>query len=166
MEAILKALRAQGVADKDIQTQVYQVVPKMEWKSGRANRIGYTVANQVEVKLHDLKKIGAVLSAVTDAGANNVLGPQFEFAEPQEMERKALAMALADAKAKAALLAQAAGATLGEVAKIEENPAYRPGPRPMMAMEARMAQTASPEQPIASGEETVEAMVTASFILK
>ena len=165
MDAVMKTLKAQGVADKDLQTQVYRVTPKMEWKNGRSSRVGYTVSNQVEVKIHDLKKTGALLAAVQDAGANDINGPQFEFENPQELERKALAEALKDAKAKAALLAESAGATLGEVLTIDEGASYRPGPRPMMAMRA-MAAAPAAEEPIASGEETVQASVSVTFSLK
>jgi len=166
MDAVVKAIKGQGVQDKDIQTQLYQVAPKIQWKNGRADRVGYTVSNRVQVKIRDLKKAGSVLAAVADAGANEITGPQFGFDNPQELERKALGLALADAKAKAALLADAAGAALGEAIRIDESGSFRPPvPRPMMAMRA-MAAPAASEEVIASGEEPVEATVTASFALK
>ena len=79
--------------------------------------------------IHDLKKTGAVLSAALDAGANNVNGPQFEFENPQALRRQALVKAMEDAKAKAALLAQNAGASLGEVLTITESGAPAVWPR-------------------------------------
>src|SRR5437899_2054932 len=39
MDAVLKVLKAQGLADKDIQTQFYRVAPKMEWKGNRSTRV-------------------------------------------------------------------------------------------------------------------------------
>lgn len=167
MEAVLKVIKGQGIADKDIQTQSYQVTPKMEWRNGRSTRNGYTASNQVEVKIHDLKKVGTILAAVTDAGANDINGPQFEFENPQELERKALSQALADAKAKATLLAQTAGVSLGEVITIQEGAISRPGPRPMMMRAAAMqVADAAASEPIASGEEAIEANLTAQFGLK
>jgi uncharacterized protein YggE len=165
MDAVLKVIKGQGIADKDIQTQYYRVSPKMEWRNGRSNRVGYTVSNQVEVKIHDLKKTGTLLSAVQDAGANDISGPQFEFENPRDLERKALAQALLDAKAKAALLAETAGATLGDVQTIDEGASFRPSPRPMIPMRA-MSAAAPAEEPIAAGEETIQANITASFALK
>lgn len=166
MEAVLQAIKAQGLADKDIQTQWYRVSPKMEWRNNRSVRTGYTASNQVQVTIHDLKKTGLVLDAVQDAGANDVNGPEFGFENPQALDHKALAEALQEAKAKAALLAQTAGASLGEILTIDEGTAYRPGPRPMMAMKAALAAAPAPEEPIAAGEETVEATVSVSFALK
>lgn len=166
IDAVIKTLKAQGIAEKDIQTQAYQVTPKMEWHNGRSSRVGYTASNRVEVKVHDLKKTGTVLAAVLDAGANNINGPTFEFENPQDLERKALGLALQDAKAKAALLAQEAGSSLGEAIRIEEGTSYRPGPRPMRAMQEKAALAYSAEEPIAAGEDNVEATITASFALK
>jgi uncharacterized protein YggE len=168
MERVLKALKAQGIADKDIQTQAYRVAPKVEWQNGRSKRTGFTGSNQVEATVRELSKAGAVLAAALDAGANQVDGPQFEFANPQELERKALGLALQDAKAKAALLAEGAGATLGETLEIHEGDAAPPvHPMPMMkrmAMSA-MAEASGPE-PIAAGEEVTQASVRAVFALK
>jgi uncharacterized protein len=167
MDEVMKVLKAQGIAEKDIQTQNYQVSPKMEWKNGRSNRVGFTVSNQVAVKIRDLKKTGAVLSAVMDAGANNINGPQFEFDNPRELERKALESALQDARAKAELLARAAGASLGEVVTIQESGMIQPPPRPMMFRASAVAMDkAIQEEPIAAGEETVQANVSAAFALK
>jgi uncharacterized protein len=167
MEKILRALSHQGVADKDVQTQSYQVTPKIEWRNGRSLRNGYIISNQVMATVRDMKKVGAVLTAVLDAGANNVQGPDFTIDDPSELERRALSLALQDARAKAALLAKAAETTLGDVLTVQENGVMMPPPRLMrmktMAMEARAEAAA---EPVAPGEETVEATVTASFALK
>lgn len=166
-EAVLKAVRAQGVAEKDVQTEQYRVEPKLRWQGGRSVREGFVASNRLRVLVRDLKKAGAVLSAALDAGANGAEGPWFEFGSPQALERKALEAALSDAKAKAALLAQGAGASLGPALEIQEG-VQHPGPRPMLmkmaAMEADAASGAP--QPIAAGEDAVEALVTASFELK
>jgi hypothetical protein len=168
IDAVLKAVKAQGVAEKDLQTQAYQVSPQMEWKNGKSTRVGYSASNRVEVTIRDLKKTGATLSAALDAGANNVNGPQFSFENPQALERKALDLAMEDARAKAALLAQAAGASLGEVLTIDEGNLTPPVPRPFYAralMAGAAAQAAQPE-PIEQGQETVQATVHVTFALK
>jgi uncharacterized protein YggE len=165
MDAVMKALRSQGIADKDIQTQSYRITPKTAWNGGKTQRDGFSVANQVDVTVRDLKKTGAVLAAVQNAGANEINGPQFEVAAPQELERRALGIALEDARAKAKVLADAAGAGLGEALSIEESAGYRPGPHPVM-MRAMASAAPATEEPISAGEETVEATVTASFRLK
>src|SRR4051812_16761012 len=41
MEAVMKAIRSHGVAEKDMQTRSYQVLPKQEWRNNRSTRVGY-----------------------------------------------------------------------------------------------------------------------------
>jgi uncharacterized protein YggE len=166
MEAVLKVIRSQGVGDKDIQTLQYRVSPKMEWRGNRSSMNGFTASNQVEVTVRDLKKVGAVLGAVLDAGANDVNGPDFGFDNPQALEQKALGLAVQDARAKAGLLARSADATLGDVISIEEGASFRPGPRPVMAMARAVGAPEVGEEPIAPGQETVESSVTVVFGLK
>lgn len=164
MDSVLKALKAQGMPDKDIQTQSYQVVPKMAMKDGATIRVGFTASNQIAVTLHDLKKTGTVLSAVLDSGANEIRGPYFELEHPQDLEHKALGLAFQEARAKASLLAEAAGAALGDAIKIDEGTTYQLGPRTVMALKT-MSSMQTAEEPIKTGENTIEATVTATFAL-
>jgi len=166
--AVLKAIRDLGIADKDIQTRAYRVAPQIEWGAGKQRRVGFTVSNQVEVLIRDLKKAGAVVSAALDAGANGINGPQYEIENHQALERQALQAALQDAKFKAQLLAKESGAVLGSALEISEGGMSFPSsPRPMMmrAM-ATMGQAASPPEPLEPGEETVTASVTATYELR
>jgi hypothetical protein len=164
MDSILKTISAQGIYDKDIKTQAYQVVPKTVWKEGEANRVGFIASNQLSVTLHDLKKTGSVLSAVMEAGASEIRGPYFELEHPQDLERKALGLAFQDARAKASLLAEAAGAVLGNAIKIEEGTVFQPVPRPFLGVGAAMSAKAE-EEPIKTGENVIDATVTATFAL-
>src|SRR6185437_13193763 len=98
---VLEALRAQGIPDKDIQTQVFNIQPKWENdRRGNVTRVGFIVSNGIAVKAEDLKKVGKILTAVADAGATRVRGPDFSFSRRQELERQALKLAMEDAKAK------------------------------------------------------------------
>jgi uncharacterized protein YggE len=120
------------------------------------------------VKIRDLKKTGSVLSAVLDAGANNVNGPQFEFENPQDLERKALSLAMEDARAKAELLARAGGVSLGEVMTIQESGIVRPMPPQPFMLKARAMSMAGDAQAesIAPGEDAIQANVSVVFALK
>jgi uncharacterized protein len=164
---VLAAIKAQGIPDKDVQTQFYEVQPKWEWTGGRQQRAGFTVSNQVAIKVHDLKKVGRLLAVVTDAGATSVNGPNFGFDNPQELERQALVKAMEDAKDKAAALAQAAGASLGEVTTIDQGgPVAWPGPRPLFASHRAMAAQAVPSEPIETGEQNFTSNISVTFTLR
>src|SRR5258706_971956 len=119
MNRVLDVVKAQGIAEKDVQTEFFQVRPKYEQdKRANPHRAGFVVSNRIAVKVRDLKKAGKALSAVLNAGATSVDGPNFELDNPQAAEREALAAAAKDAKAKAQAVAEAAGVQLGEIVTI------------------------------------------------
>jgi uncharacterized protein len=168
MSAILERLHKEGVADKDVQTESYQVIPRYEQdKRGNPHRSGFRVSNRVAAKIRDLKKVGKILASVTEAGATSVTGPEFDVDNHAQVEREALAKAMEDAKANAAILATTAGATLDEVVTINQsNTNPWPGPRPLMAMRAMAVQPSESSEPVEAGEQTIQATLTASFALK
>lgn len=167
MGKVLDALKGQGIADKDIKTELFQVRPRYENdKRGNSRRTGFVVTNAASAKVRDLKKTGKVLSVVLNAGATTVNGPNFELDNPQNVEREALAAATKDARAKAETVAQAAGVQLGDLLVINPQAVNWPGPRfrgGFMAM-AKMAGDAA--EPVESGEQTLTAYVSLTFALK
>lgn len=167
MEAVLKAVRGIGIADKDIQTRNYRVTPKRRYDGKGNSRVeGYSVSNHIQVTIRDIKKIGRVLTASQHAGANQVLGPQFQLEDPQKAQRQTLGLAMEDAKAKASLLAEKAGASLGHVLVIQESGISIPPPRPMMAMRSAGMSGLEVAEPISAGEETITATVTVTYALQ
>lgn len=126
MEALLEALRDQGIADKDIQTSGYSVWTE---RSGRAPEMGmsaseetvtYRVSNTVRVNILDLDKLSSVLDAAIEAGANSIHGITFSISDPGSLETQARIKAIADAKAKAQELADLTGVRVGAVVSVSE----------------------------------------------
>jgi uncharacterized protein len=167
MTKVLDALHNAGVSDKDLQTLAFQVQPRYEQdKRGNPHRTGYRVANSVLAKVRDLKKVGKVLSSVIESGATEVNGPNFDFDNPQVLERQALAKAMQDARGKAEVLAETSGSRVGEILSIQQNAGMGwPVPQPKM-MRAMAMQADSAEPPIAVGENTFTATVSATFALR
>ncbi len=168
MNKVLEVAKTQGIADKDIQTESFQVHPKYEQdKHGNSHPAGFEVANRVSVKVRDLKKAGKVLSAVLNAGATTVNGPNFELDNPQAAEREALAAATKDAKAKAQAIAEAAGVQLGEITAINPQTVNWPGPRPRIFANAMaMPMAVQSEEPMAVGEQTLTGSVTITYAIR
>jgi uncharacterized protein YggE len=169
MGKILEAVKAQGIEDKDVQTEIFNVRPKFEYdKHTNPRRVGYVVTNQVTVKVRDLKKVGKVLAAVTAGGATDVNGPDFEVDNPQTYQRKALTLAFEDARSKASALADAAGVHLGQIVSMAPGAINRPMPRIpyMMRPMGSLAATVDTQEPIASGEQTLSATVTVVYALQ
>jgi len=168
MQKVMDTLKSQQIAEKDMQTDAYQVQPKFEAdKRGNGRRAGFIVLNRVSVKIRDLQKVGKILSAVVDAGANNVNGPDFEVDQPQKLEREALKLAVEDARAKAQILAQAAGTSLGSVQTITPmgGPVY-PMPKRAMLMRGMAMNAVADTEAISAGEQTITTDVQVTFELK
>lgn len=127
MAAVMEAIRALGIDDKDIVTSQFEVYSGYDYSvdgEGREIRTQYyQVQNIVTVTLHDLTLIGAVLDAAMEAGANTTYGITFTSTQANEAYQKALTRAVEDAMQKAQVLADAAHVKLGKLKSInsEEN---------------------------------------------
>jgi uncharacterized protein YggE len=163
MQAVLAALKKQGVPDKDVQTANFSVSPQYANASGEAPRItGYQANNQVEVRLEDVGKLGTALDAVVTAGANQMNGVNFSIRNDADLLAQARAAAVTEARLKAETFAKAAGVSLGSILSISE--AANEGPRPMYRMESVMV-TGS-RMAVAQGEQSVGADVTIVWEIK
>ncbi len=165
MNKIMAALKAQGIADKDLQTQNFSISPQSEYDSSGnpTGVVNYVVDNTLVATVRNLPKIGATLSAAVDAGANNIYGISFGVQDPSKLQATARDLAVADARARAEALAKAAGVTLGDVISISESVGYSV-PSPIYARD--MAQASSAEVPVAAGEQTVSVDVSVTFAIK
>lgn len=155
MQAVMAALKRQGVADRNIQTAQFSVSPQYTDGNGQPPRLtGYQVANQVSVRLEDVAKLGAILDALVSAGANQVSGIDFSIADNAALLAQARSQAVADALAKAQIYAKAAGVTLGPILSISESD--NSGPRPVFLAAMRAPKAV----PVAMGEESLTANVS------
>lgn len=158
---LLARARDLGIAERDLATRQMGVSPVY---ANRRNSdeapapVGYQANNTVEITIRALDSAGAVIDAMTAAGANSIGGLHFSIADPGNYEDEARRLAVRDAKRRAALIAEEAGVKLGPILTIQENGGYTPQPKlRAMAMEART--------PVAPGETSVAASVTVVFSL-
>lgn len=121
MEKILAAVKATGVEDKDITTESFYLNPSYDWTDGRQRLRGYEATQSLRVKVRDLTKVGDVLTAATDNGANQAGGVSFTLEEPEAKKDEARTEAIANAKKKAEALATQLGQTLGDVQSFSES---------------------------------------------
>ena len=127
MQAILDALKALGVADKDIQTMNYSIqlnrypeAAPLPGATDEAAQPVYQVSNMANVTIRNLDKVGDVLDAVVEAGANSIWGVSFSLDDPKPAQEEARVKAIADAEARAGALAELTGVTLGPVMSVSE----------------------------------------------
>lgn len=161
MANVLAALKANGIAERDIQTAQFSIRPVHDTRRDGDNRIvGFQAINQISVKVRALAKIATVLDQIIAAGANQVAGIDFTVAERSRLLDNARTQAVADARRKAELLARAAGERIGRATAIVESSG---APMPMERMTMRAAPAAS--VPIEAGEQTLRVYVSVTFEL-
>lgn len=160
---ILALLGQAGVAARDMQTSSMSLSPvwdnpRESSPGGRPEITGYQASNTVTVRVRPLDELGSILDVVVENGANLFQGLSFGLQNPKPAQDEALQAAVVDAMRKAALYADAAGLTLGDVLELSETTGTRPMPFENMRMSA-MAEAV----PIAEGEVTSRAQVTMVF---
>ena len=164
MDALMRALRGAGVAERDIQTSNVSVSPQYAYEEGEAPRVtGYEANNTVNAKVRNLDNLGRTIDAAVGAGGNTVNGVSFAHQNPDEQLDAARRDAAAGARRRADLYAAAFGLRVERVIAISESGGYAP-PMPMM-YEARMAADAA-ATPIAPGELTTSVSVNVTYELR
>jgi uncharacterized protein YggE len=172
MNAVITALKASGIAERDIQTSNLSVNPVYGQPRADSNGnvsgdpviIGYQANNQVEVKQRKIGNYGKTIDTLVEAGANQVSGPSFQLDNPDAASDEARIDAMKKARARADLYARAAGLTVKRILTISEGGGYSPQPMVMYARAEKMMASGAPS-PVAAGEVQVGANVTVTFEL-
>ena len=170
MAQIIAALRRLDIPEDQIRTTAYNMYPEYRHWDGRdpeqANRqpeiIGYRVMNMLTVTVDGAARAGAVIDAALAAGANRVDGLNFQLRDTEAVRAVALREAMTKARAEAALLAEAAGLSLGAPIEISTSWGYMPPPPPMPMMMARDAVQMAPT-PVQPGAVEIQAMVNVVY---
>ena len=165
MTSVLGRIKASGVPAEAIETSGYALQPEFDYANNRQTLRGYVARNSVEVRVDDLPKLGGVLEAAVDAGANQVSGVRFDLKDRDAVEREAVKLAVADARARAEAAAAGAGMKVERVVRIEEE-RYGSGPPRPMAMMRESLQVTSGEPPISPGEIEIRASVTLTAAIR
>lgn len=166
MNAIVTALRAQGVAASDIETINIYLTKLTEWDYNRQRNIdkGYQQTATVKVTTKNLDGVGAILDAAIGAGANNVQDVAFSLTPTAEATYKeqALTEAAQVAKTKAQTLASASGASLGRITSLSEN-SYNYQPYYYNTRSVMMADAGAEKAPTPISPEKVSISVSVSI---
>ena len=168
MNAVLAALKAAGIADKDIQTSNFSInferqSPEATPRADDAEPAGvYRVSNIVQVTIRDLNTVGDIIDAAVAAGANNVWGVSFGLEDTEVLEAQAREKAVANARARAESLAELNGVAVGDVIHISEIVGAAPGP--VYAEAARAAYGGG--APIEAGEVTFATQIQIVYAMQ
>jgi uncharacterized protein YggE len=164
MTALIAALKAAGLPDRDIQTWNINLSAQYNYVQNEAPKLaGYQATDDVTVTVEDLRRLGPVIDAATGAGANQVQGIAFGLKNPVVAENAARVAAVKALAAKADVYTGALGYRIGRLVNLSEGGGYQPQPlaREMMVSAAH----ASPSTPVQSGQLTVTISVSAIYEL-
>lgn len=163
MNGVFAAVKAAGVADRDMQTGNLSLNPVYEYPNNARPRLtGYQASNSITIKVRDLKSLGKTMDAVVKGGGNTINGISFSVDKPEQYQNDARIAAIKDAAAKADLYAKAVGYKVARIVTISEYD-YAPQPQPMAMM--RMQDMAAESTPIAAGEVSLMQTVNVVFEL-
>ncbi len=168
MQEAIGDIKALGIPAERISTAtlslspVYSQPPREQRQQPFEPKIvAFRANNTVQVVVDDLSKVGPVIDAGVEAGANQLEGLSFELADDTRARTQALVEAAQKARSKAQALAEALDVQLAGVLTVHESgqviPLQRRGPQ-MMRAEAMMAAT-----PVEPGQVNVEASVTVEY---
>ena len=136
MAKVMAAIKAAGIAEKDVQTSGINLSPQYRYVENEAPKItGFQASNTVNLKVRDIAKLGKVLDALAAQGSNQINGPSFEIDQPEPVYDEARLAALKKAQARAETYAKSLGLRVRRIVSISEGGGggFQP-PMPMMAM--------------------------------
>lgn len=180
--AIIAYLQEQGVEEKDIKTQYYNLNPKYRYEErvcpfgsycppGEPIIDGYEVSQNVTVKVRDLGKSGDLITGVGEKGASDISGLTFTIDDTTVLEAQAREEAIADAKEKAGRLAKNLDARIVKMVSFYEEQGGYPMPYgyggDMMMEKAAVAMDAAPITPnLPTGENTIRKVVSITYEIR
>ncbi len=150
-ERVLSTLDDTGIAAEDRQTRDFSIFPEYggESRDGPPRITGYAVSNLVEVKVREIDRVGAILTAIADAGGDDIQiqGVSFALEDDGEQIAAARRAAFADARDRAEQYADLAGVSLGGLIGITDVTVSSPRPVETLGAEAATADVAVPIEP-------------------
>lgn len=166
MDKVAAALTGLGVKPDDLQTRNLSL-QRIDYGPERGR---FRADNVLEVTFREVGKVGEAVTAVTEAGANVMSGPDLRVSDREKASRSAYAAAYRAARSRAEAYAEAAGLEIDRVLGIYDGGEYGvpsphrpPPPPPVVSMDA-VAQTAAPA-PFNAGVNTTEVRVRVDFAL-
>jgi uncharacterized protein YggE len=177
INAITTYLRESEIAENDIKTTNYNLMPKYRYEQPVCTRTfcppgeqvpdGFEVFQTITVKVRDTAKAGDLLAGVGERGATDISGLTFTVDDMDAARDQARDEAIKEAKAKAEALADSLGVRLGKLVGFYED--EQPGmPVPYYGMGgdmmARSEMAIAPDIP--TGENTVTSRVSLTYQIK
>jgi uncharacterized protein YggE len=165
MQRVHAALKAAGIADRDIQTSNINLNPEYVYENNQPPRLnGYSASNQVTVRFRDIANAGKILDALVAQGANSINGPNLTIDHPEAALDEARAKAVAIGRARADLYARSLGLRVTRIVAVSEGGGNFQPPPPMPMILSGMR--AKAETSVEAGEQNLQATLAMTFELQ
>jgi uncharacterized protein YggE len=169
--AIVNALKADGIDEKDIKTTDYSINPRYDYVNvtstsgiytpGKQVLAGYDVTDSIEVKIRDLSKAGKIVTDLGGLSVTNMSGLTFTEDKYDALVKQARDEAIADARTQAASLAKSLGVKLDKIVGYSDD---QPTPIYYGAMKTTaMPMAADVSAVLPSGQNTITSNVTITY---
>ncbi len=122
IQEVKAALKKEGLPESAISTANYSVYQEQDYTDKGIVTGLYRINNGVNVQFDDVTKIGKIISAAIQAGANSISSLSYSAKNTDEAVKQARLLALKQAEEKAMTLASASGRELGRIIQISEEP--------------------------------------------
>ncbi|HLA10009.1 MAG TPA: SIMPL domain-containing protein [Pyrinomonadaceae bacterium] len=145
-DAVVRALKNAVGAGAEVKTSGYSLQPQRVYKENMPPTItGYEARNSVIVTLSDLSRVGPVIDAAAQVGANDISGISFTLRQDRPARDEALRQATREALSKAQVIATALGGRIVRIVEVQEEGTVRPLPKYEADVQSlRMAAPATP----------------------
>jgi uncharacterized protein YggE len=164
-QAVIDAIKGQGVDAKDIQTTNFSVYQQEKFApTGEDLGSFFMTDNTVYVTMRNIAKIGDILDASISAGANSIYGINFDVQDKESALATGRDQAMEDAKSQAEQLAKASGAKLSDVQSISY---YSSSPSPIYYdTKAAGVGGGGGSVPVSPGQLTLTVSVSVTYAIK
>jgi uncharacterized protein len=160
---VISELEAAAIEKKDLKTSNFSVYPQYRTEgSDKHPIVTYRASNTVTVTVHNLDKVGDILTKAVAAGSNQISGPNFSVSDAEKYLTEARKKAVENAIAKASAYANAAGLKLGSILSMVEEGAATP----VYAPRSASFSAAAAPVPVEAGEESIQARILLVVELK
>lgn len=180
MNAAIKYLKDNGIAEKDIKTVNYSINPVYDYTNGVCTTLrctpgkqtlrGYEINQMVEVKVRKTEDAGKLLSGIGAQGVTNVSGLSFGVDDEEKVKAEAREAAIEDAQSKAEVLARQLGVKITRIVSFNESgdyPIYYAKTSFDRGMGGDMMEAANAPAPqLPSGEHQIISNVTITYEIK
>ncbi|MCI5836475.1 MAG: SIMPL domain-containing protein [Veillonellaceae bacterium] len=129
MNEVIRAVRALGINEQELQTSSFAISPLYNNPEGNQapKIVGYRVSSMLTYTTRNLESLPRVLEAAVSAGANNIGDISFLTESTPDMDRQLLQDAVNNGKTTADTIARAAGMRLGKLVSAQVHRRYEQG---------------------------------------